>query len=578
MPRIAHLIRAAKKNNPNVLAVDAGDIFQGTGYFELYKGETDVECLNLGGYDVYTMGNHEFDEGPANLGKQLKRAKFDVVNCNLDVSSEPDLSSVVKHSVVKEVNGEKVGFVGVITPQLKEVAPKLGGVKLLAEGNHWLEPVAAEVEKLKKAGVNKIIIVSHSGVPAETLLAGIPDVDVVIGGHSHTRLDKAIVVDHPDGSKAMVVQTGCYGRALGRLDLRLRRERQAYYGSVEVQAYRHYRQDFRRAGCESVCDRKAKPFVALNSTIVGTAAANFDNRFKMYPTDSPIGDLICDALFDAGINYGVTISLQNRGGMRSGMDEGPISLEKVREILPFQNKLIIATVTGKTLMGALENSIRAAVGGATGGRFLDVHGLKFAWDPTQEAGHRIIFAYAQNKEGAYEPIADDDLYRIAMNDYSFNGGEEFDFKSAKDIVDTGLRLSTLFEDYLKKVKRVTPVVPSRFLRVSSNIAKRKTGENGDSIAIDYPAPGAEISVIAGSDKGVSFLNKIGTVPLQDPRLLRTMKAGEDGRLEIPVSDLSSKEHKKSKSNDEKLWVSIVLKAREKDGSTTKIVSIPIQIH
>ena len=90
MPRIAHLIRAAKKNNPNVLAVDAGDIFQGTGYFELYKGETDVECLNLGGYNILHHGQPRQDltRDRQIWASSSSGAKFDVVNCNLDVSSK----------------------------------------------------------------------------------------------------------------------------------------------------------------------------------------------------------------------------------------------------------------------------------------------------------------------------------------------------------------------------------------------------------------------------------------------------------------------------------------------------------
>lgn len=578
IPRIAYLIKQAKKNNPNVLAVDAGDIFQGTGYFETYKGETDVECLNKAGYDVYTIGNHEFDEGPDNLAKQLKLAKFDVVNCNMDLSGEPALQAIVKHSVVKEVGGQKIGFIGVITPTLKEVAPKSGNVKIISAGAHWMDPIAAEVENLHKQGVNKIILVSHSGVDLERLLGGIPGVDVVVGGHSHTRLDEAIIVDHADGSKAMVVQTGCYGRALGRLELTFDKD-----GNLIMPESKYHLIDitdriFEDADLKAYVTEKGKPFAALSKEILATAEANFDNRFKMYPTDSPIGDLVCDALFDAGIKYGVTIALQNRGGMRSGMDEGPISLEKIREILPFQNRLLIATVTGKALMGALENSIKAVAGGATGGRFLDVHGLKFAWDPTLELGHRIVFAYAQNKEGNYEPIDPEQLYRIGMNDYSFNGGEEYDFKDAKDIVDTGLRLSTVFEDYLKKVGRVSPAIPSRFLRVSHNIAKRQNDGGNDRILIDYPAPEAELSIVCGTDKGVSFLKKEGVVPLENPRLLRTTKTDDGGRLEIPVKEIRAKEHGEKGGADEHLWVSMILKARDKDGTTTKIISEPIQLH
>lgn len=573
LPRIAHIIRTTRKNYPNVLVVDAGDIFQGTGYFENYQGETDVECLNRAGYDVYTIGNHEFDVGSANLGKLLKRAKFDVVDCNLDVSAEPDLRQVVKHSVVKEIGGQKVGFIGVITPVLKELAPLLGGVKVIEPGPHWMDPVIAEVDKLKKQGVNKIILVSHCGTPLETQLAQIPDVDVVIGAHSHTRLDKAIVIDHPDGSKAMVVQTGCYGRALGRLDLVFDNDGKLIMPETKYRLIDITDRIFEEPDLKAYVTEKAEPFIALTKTILASAEANFGG--KLYPTDSPMGDLVCDAYVDACSKYGATISLQNRGGIRGSFEQGPINLERVHEILPFVNELTVATVTGKTLLNALENSVKVASGGL-GGRFLEVHGLKFAWDPALEQGHHIVYAYAENKEGRYEPVVAENLYRIVINSFSFKGGEEYDFKGAKDVVDTGLKMSNTVADYLKKMKKVSPLAPERILSVSSTIARRKTDDKNDLITIDYPCAGSELSVVAGSDRGVSFLNKVGVVPLTAPRLVRTMKTDESGHLEIPVSSLSADGQKKS--SDEHLWLSMVLKARDKGGNTARIVSVPMQIH
>lgn len=577
MPRIAHLIREARKQKKNVLAVDGGDSFQGTGYFEAYKGETDIECLNKAGYDVYTLGNHEFDEGPLSLARQLKKAKFDIIDCNLDMTSQPELNEVVKHSVIKEVGGQKIGFIGVMSPQLAEVALKLEGVHVVETGDRWKDPVIAEIANLKKQGINKIILVSHCGAIPDKELAALPDVDLVIGAHSHTRLDPAVVIDHPDGTKAMVVQTGCFGRALGRLDLAFDADGKLLLPESKYHLIDITDRIFEEPDLKAYVTEKAAPFAELTRTFLASAEANFDGKFKMYPTDSPIGDLICDALFDAGIENGVTISLQNRGGIRGGLDQGPISLEKVRELLPFKNKMIVATVTGKTLLAALENSVSAASLGLTGGRFLEVHGLKFAWDPSLPVGKRIVYAFAQNKEGNYEPLAPDDLYRMAMNDFSFSGGEDYNFKDARDVVDTGKRLSTLFEDYLKKTKKISPLPPARFLLVTSNLAERKTDGKSDVISISYPAPDAELSIIKGSNKGVSFLNKVGTVPLESPSLLHVAKTDANGHKEIAVADLLKDKDAHKQSAGDHVWVAFILKARDKNGTTSKTVSLPIQI-
>lgn len=577
LARIAHLIKTDKKNSDRVLAIDAGDMFQGTGYFEQYKGQSDIECLNKAGYDIVTLGNHDLDEGPANLGKQLKLAKFEVISCNLDVSSEPSLKEIVKPYTIKEIGGQKVAFIGVMTPALKEVQPHMEGLQIKCAGPNWMDPVKAEIQKVKEQGINKIVLVSHCGVPLERLLAEIPDVDVVVGGHSHTRLDEPIQVTHPDGSKAIVVQTGSYGRALGKLDLTFDKDGHLDMADTKYHLINITPKIFEDPELRTYITQMGKPFEADTKTVLAIAEANFDNRFKMLPFDSGIGDLVTDALFDASIDQGVTIALQNRGGLRSALEQGEITPEKVREVLPFQNKLIVATVTGKTLLRALENAVSAVAEGATGGRFLDVHGLKFAWDPTLELGHRIVFASAQNKEGAYEPIAADELYRIAMNDFSFNGGEGYDFKDAKNVVDTGLRLSTVLENYLKKKKQVAPSLPDRFTRVSSNIAKLVSDGKGDYIAIDYAVPNSTVTVLKGSDRSMSFLKKFGTVPLAKPEIIRTLKTADDGKAQLRVSEIVTSHGGKSGKGKSQVWICVILQTHEQQGSSTKIVSVPIQL-
>ena len=565
--RIAHLIKTTKKNGKNVLAIDAGDIFQGTPFFETYKGETEIESLNKAGYDIYTIGNHEFDEGSKNLGEKLKAAKFDVISANLDASAVPDLAAVVKPSVVKTIDGQKVAFIGMITPVLNEMAPRLDGVKVKAIGQQWLEPLKEEVAKMRKQGINKIVVVSHCGVEQEKEMAeNIPEIDVVVGGHSHTRLDKPVVVKHADGSTAFVVQTGCYGRALGRLDLTFDGAGNLVVPQSKYRLINITDKVFQDPELQAYLDEKSKPFAALSKTYIAMANGNFDNKFKFHPWDSPIGDLICDALVDSGAEYGATMALQNRGGIRGPLEQGQVSIQRVREILPFTNKLMVATMKGDALLQVLEKS----VSGMLGARFLDVAGLKFAYEPTKEVGKRVAFAFAQNKEGQWERVVPNELYRVGVNDFTFTGGEGYDFKDPKDIVDTKLRLSTTMEKYLEKKKQVTPEPPSRIIPVSSNIAKLDGAGKSKSIMVDYPAPGAELSIVTGSGQGVSFMKKVGIVPMMNPSLYQQTKLDDAGQLKIDMSPIAAK----SKGET---WVSVVLKARDKDGHTTRIASIPFKV-
>ncbi|MBX9570365.1 MAG: bifunctional metallophosphatase/5'-nucleotidase [Candidatus Obscuribacterales bacterium] len=566
MSRIAHLIKTTKKNTKNVLAVDAGDIFQGTPYFETYKGQVEVESLNKAGYDIYTIGNHEFDEGSKNLGEKLKLAKFDVISANLDASAVPDLAAIVKPSVIKTIDGQKVAFIGMITPVLNEMAPRLDGVKVTGTGRNWLEPLKAEVAKMKSQGVNKIFVVSHCGVDQEKEMAeNIPDIDVVVGGHSHTRLDKPIIVKHDDGSSAFVVQTGCYGRTLGRLDLEFDKDGKLVMPQSKYRLINITDKVFQDADLQSYLNEMGKPFAALATTFIASANGNFDNKFKNHPWDSPIGDLICDALADSGAEYGATIALQNRGGIRGPLEQGPVSIQRVREILPFANRLMVATLKGDALLQVLEKS----VSGMLGARFLDVKGLKFAYDPTLETGKRIVFAFAQNKEGQWERIEANGLYRVGVNDFTFGGGEGYEFKDPKDVVDTKLRLSTVMESYLKKKKEVTPEPPSRMMPVSTNIAKLDSGKS-KAILIDYPAPGAELNIVKGSGQGVSFMKKIGIVPLMNPSIYQQAKMDDAGQYKIDLAQVAAK----SKGET---WVSVILKAKDNNGNTTRIASAPIKV-
>ncbi|HND68951.1 MAG TPA: bifunctional UDP-sugar hydrolase/5'-nucleotidase, partial [Candidatus Obscuribacter sp.] len=437
MARIAHLLRKLKKENKNCLTIDAGDIFQGTPLFTRYKGEVEVELLNKLGYDLYTIGNHEFDEGGINLADKLARARFDVICANLDAAQLPALARVMKPSVIKELGDSKVkvGFVGAITPDIESLSMRRDGARLKRDATKakeaaWLAPIQEEVSKLKDQGIDKIILVTHCGVDYDKVIAeNIAEVDAIIGGHSHSRLSEPVLVNRGEAGPCLIVQTGSYGRSLGQLQLTFDKN-----GSVlpEKSKYRLLAVNDRlpeEPDVKAYIDKMAEPLKILKETVLTRADGNFDNSWRLYRHDSALGDLIADAFLDAGQSQGVQVAMENRGGIRSFIDRGPITLEKIEEILPFDNHLACATVTGKSLLRNLEHS----VAGSLGGRFLDVSGIKFAYDIEKAPGSRIVFALVKDKEGNWKRVEDTATYRIGMTDYSFNGGEGYDFSSAADV-------------------------------------------------------------------------------------------------------------------------------------------------
>ena len=453
LPKIAHLVSSIKAEHKNVLVIDAGDFFQGTPLFQRYGGEVEIESMNKIGYDIVELGNHEFDKGAKYLANELKQAQFPLLACNLDCSAVPDLNHLVKPSLLKEISGEKYAFIGVITPDLEKKALNLNGVKVKAPGGDWLAPVAEQIKFYEKAGINKIIIVSHCGIQADEEMAkGLPSIDLIIGGHSHTRLTKPLWIKHADDTYTAIVQTGCYGRALGETEVSFDQAGHLLKSKTAYHLINLTSKIENDKNLETYLDEKEKPLLALRTEIVGFSAGTFWNRFASMSGDSAIGDLICDAIAEEGANNGVQITFQNRGGIRAKLEKGPISEEKIQEILPFDNKIIYATMTGAALTSLLERSLS----GPCYGGFLDEHGLKIAYHPDRAPGKRLEYVLVQDASGKWLPIDLKTSYKIAVNDYNFKGGDGCDFSKATDVQYSGINLASALHDYLLKHKHIKP--------------------------------------------------------------------------------------------------------------------------
>lgn len=575
--RIGHMIRLLKKEAPDhTLVIDAGDIFQGTPLFALYKGEVEVNMLNKMGYDIYTIGNHEFDEGPKNLAKQLGQAKFDVINCNMDLQQEPELAAVVKPYTVKTIDGQKIAFVGAVAPDLLQLSMGTGNVKMKATGQDWIQPVADQVHKLKDEGINKIILVTHCGVELDKQLGQqLPEVDAIIGGHSHTRLDKPIVIDHADGTTTTIVQTGCYGRTLGKLDLTFDPhgrviDKDTHYRLINMTA--KIQQD---ADLKAYVDEKMKPLLGLRRDVLSEAKGDFDNYFRNYPWDTALGDLITDAIFEEGRDYGVQIAFENRGGMRSRIDKGPVTEEKVQEILPFDNKVTFATVNGATLLAAVEHGL----GTGLGGRFLDEHGLKIAYDPGKPAGNRLVFALVQESDGSWSPVKKESLYKIAINDFSFKGGEGYDFSKATNQKYTPDKISVALEHYLHKHKVITPSRPSRIVPVTGDLLTVEGKGSTRELTVKGAPPSATLVLLTGKGEGAQTVMEDFPVPLADPHICEpSARSDSSGAYtwHLPVSKLKAKKA----GDNSKTWVCVVAQPKKTAKGSPKgriLISYPIEL-
>lgn len=227
--RRATLINRVRAENPNTLLVDAGDAFQGTPYFNLYKGEAEFKAMSLLGYDVMTLGNHDFDNGVESLASMMQFANFPFVSANYDLRETP-LASRVKPYIVRELAGVRVGLFG-LGIQLEGLnAPNT------FRGVRYLDPIGVSreiVQTLRGAEACALVIcLSHLGyypqpkgdqVGDTQLASAVDGIDFTVSAHTHTFMDTPVLVRTPSGAESIVFQVGKSGINLGRVDFRVRK-------------------------------------------------------------------------------------------------------------------------------------------------------------------------------------------------------------------------------------------------------------------------------------------------------------------------------------------------------------------
>jgi 5'-nucleotidase len=222
--RRAALIESIRKEEKNVLLLDAGDIFQGTPYFNYYGGELEFKLMSIMQYDVATMGNHDFDNGIDGFYAQLPHAKFDFVSANYDFKNTI-LNEIVKPHKIFKKNGIKIGIFG-LGVELEGLVDK----KLYKETvyNNPIEIAQDQSRILKEEHkCDLVICLSHLGFAYKNepykvsdleLAKKTKNIDLIIGGHTHTFLDKPVIEKNLDGKEVLINQVGCYGINLGRID------------------------------------------------------------------------------------------------------------------------------------------------------------------------------------------------------------------------------------------------------------------------------------------------------------------------------------------------------------------------
>ena len=461
---IAALKAEYEAEGATVILVDAGDYSQGTTYVSSTKGLDAVKMMNVAGYDFATLGNHEFDYGYEQLKSNMSEAHFKVLCANV---LDAEGNSIFDATAIKEVNGVKIGFFGLETPetQTKANPALIKGLQFLG-GEKMYECAQAQVAALKDAGADIIVCLAHLGIDGESepnrsvdLFAKVEGIDFIIDGHSHSVMEKG-PSDEP------IQSTGTQFKNIGVIvidnatktiesnKLVAVTEESAKDKAVEVAAADIIERITAEYGAVF-----AKSEVELNGN-KAPGNRNMETNLGDLITDSMMWQILKDA-DSLAVPAENIVAVTNGGGIRAWIHKGEITKNDVFTVLPFGNTLTVVYVKGADLLEALEASTYCTPG-AVGG-FPQIAGMKITVDTTAQYDanaetypgstyhgpksiNRVTIDEVNGKP--FDPNA---TYAVATNNFTAAGGDTYyAFARSEGSIDTGYTLDTILMDYIKE--------------------------------------------------------------------------------------------------------------------------------
>ncbi|AOZ94699.1 multifunctional 2',3'-cyclic-nucleotide 2'-phosphodiesterase/5'-nucleotidase/3'-nucleotidase [Paenibacillus crassostreae] len=440
--RRATLTKQVRNEVANSLLLDAGDVFSGDLYFTKWAGQADLEFMNYLGYDAMTFGNHEFDSGTKILADFVSKAKFPLLTSNVDFSADANISPLLKVAktiktsetkttnnagvypyIILDVNGHKVGVFGLTTEDTFETSSPGKNVQF----NDAATSAMATVANIKAQDVNVIIALSHLGYNRDKQLAKtVEGIDLIVGGHTHTKLDTPEILTDAHDAPTVIVQANEWSKFLGRVNLAFDEHgvvlADQLTGSL-IPVDSTVPEDEIAKGMLAPYNEaleELKQQVIGRTTVVLNGARN-DVRSK----ETNLGNFIADAmLYKANLIKNADIALMNGGGIRGPIDLGEITMGELRTVMPYGNTLYLLDVTGQEIIAGLENGISGAKLTDLPGKFPQVAGMKFKWDPNQAAGSKVYNVEIKTDSG-YKPLDLTKSYRMATNSFVALGGDGY---------------------------------------------------------------------------------------------------------------------------------------------------------
>lgn len=418
LDRLAGAIQQVRKEHGDkALLLDSGDLLGDTLLADRTRGEALLAAWNHLGYDGLTIGNHEPDFGSQELRKRIAAAKFPVLAANL--VERPSGRLLLEPYAIRTVDGVKVGILGLAYPKTAwtTAAKNITGLE-------FQEPIAAArryLPRMREEGAEIAVALTHLGLSADQHLArAVPDLDVILGGHSHNRMPEAQRI-----GKTLLVQDGAHCSDLGRLDLTVERGKITEHRRTLIPLV-HDKVPSDAATARFLKSLLAPHEKALNEeigrasgwliraqTLAGQQARKRDEES---PIDSLFADILrahtkADAAFLPGVGYGVAIP------------PGPVTAAQLRQMIPHNGKVVTMRLPAARILEVLEQAVENCYStdpAVKVGGMVQISGLRFRYDPTMPRDHRVV--QVERTEGKWDAMAD---YTVATNTLLAQGGHHY---------------------------------------------------------------------------------------------------------------------------------------------------------
>jgi 5'-nucleotidase/UDP-sugar diphosphatase len=458
---IAYLVSEVNRlrQEKPALLLAAGDMIQGNNWANLFQGESVIELMNLMRFDAAVVGNHEFDFGQNVLKRRISEAAFPILGANVEGLEG------LKGYTIKELEGIKIAIIGVVT----EDTPVSTSAKNVA-GLQFLSPISTAEKCVKelKGRADLILILSHIGFQADQRLAeAVKGIDVIIGGHSHTKVARPVKI-----GDTLIVQAWEHGKALGILDLTLEKRKMIRWEGYleEIKPWRG-KED---PGVRALVEGYGKKVNLFMDVYVGETEVDLDGE-HVRRRETNLGDLVVDIM---RMVSGADVAIINGGGIRTSLRKGAVKVKDIYSVLPFDNYIVSIRLTGKQIKEALEYGLSGIEEEA--GRFPQVSGMKITYAFASPKGSRIKEILIKGT-----PIDPEREYQVATNDFMAAGGDGYKvfgeaIRSSKDFEvvggmmkgekvvynDAGRWIRDVVIDYIKENGTISPRVGDRIVEVN----------------------------------------------------------------------------------------------------------------